>query len=390
MDVVSNGVVVDVDFSSRNDLHTGIQRVVRETVPRWYPLHELTLTAWTAAGGSLRHLDETERDRVLRWDSRPAGAPSGSTPPRTGPPSLERLVVPWRSSVILLENPSPDSCPALVGIARYSGNTVSLIGYDCIPLLSPDLIHAGLADRFMRFLEVVKHADTVAGISAGATVEFEGFASMTSAQGLAGPRVAEVSLPVEVPAGVLSSRRRDVPLVVSVGSFEPRKNQLAVLHAAERLWREGHEFELQFIGGGGWVTEFDSVMRRLVSSGRPIVRRTAISDTELWNTIRAARFTVFVSLHEGFGLPVAESLACGVPCLTSGYGSTREIADGGGALVVDPRDDDDVVRQFRRLLVDDDLITELRRQAADRPPRTWDDYARDLWDEFIDHADAGA
>jgi glycosyltransferase involved in cell wall biosynthesis len=171
--------------------------------------------------------------------------------------------------------------------------------------------------------------------------------------------------------------------VVSVGSFEPRKNQLAVLHAAEQLWREGLEFRLEFIGGGGWATEFDAIASRLTAAGRPVRRRTAISDEQLWATVRAARFTVFVSLHEGFGLPVAESLACGIPCLTSDHGSTQEIADGGGALTVDPMDDRAIADQMRRLLTDDDLLADLRRAALDRPPRTWDDYARELWNALV-------
>ena len=44
-------------------------------------------------------------------------------------------------------------------------------------------------------------------------------------------------------------------MVLMVGSFEPRKNHLGVLHAAETLWREGLDFELTFIGGSGWGSE---------------------------------------------------------------------------------------------------------------------------------------
>jgi glycosyltransferase involved in cell wall biosynthesis len=89
---------------------------------------------------------------------------------------------------------------------------------------------------------------------------------------------------------------------------------------------------------------------------------------------------VFTSLHEGYGLPVAESLAYGTPTLTTEYGSTAEIAAEGGALTVDPRDDDALVGAMRRLLTDDALIEQLAADARQRPTRTWDDYARELWD----------
>ncbi|MCZ2823778.1 MULTISPECIES: glycosyltransferase family 4 protein [unclassified Modestobacter] len=376
MDVVADAVVVDVDFSARYNLHTGIQRVVRETVPRWAQAHDLTLVAWTEAGGAMRRIADFEEDRVLRW-GRTVPPPDG-----TPPAERQRLVVPWRSSVLLPENPSPTHCPALAAAARFSGNTVNLIGYDCIPAISPDLIQTQLPDRFMRYLETVKHASRVAGISAAATGEFRGFGDMLAAQGLPGPVVTECALPVEVPAGEPTAQL-DPPLVLCIGSFEPRKNQLAVLHAAERLWRTGLRFQVEFVGGSGWVTEFDDLLNRLRSAGRPVRRRTAISDAELWRTMRRARFSVFVSLHEGFGLPVAESLACGTPCLTSDFGSTRELAEEGGAVVVDPRDDLAIAAQMRRLLTDDDLIAELRLQASRRPPRTWDDYARELWDALV-------
>jgi glycosyltransferase involved in cell wall biosynthesis len=376
MDVVSDSVVVDVDFSARHDLHTGIQRVVRETLPRWARDHEMTLVAWTDPGGAMRHLVGPERNRVLHWHDRTRSAESSDGVAR------HRIVVPWRSRVLLPENPPPEHCPAIAAISLYSGNAVGLIGYDLIPAISPELIHVGLPDRFMRYLQAVKHADRVVGISGAATREFRGFAAMLAAQGLTGPTVVECSLPVEVPPGE-PLPPGDLPLVVSIGSFEPRKNQLAVLHAAEHLWREGLRFRVQFIGGGGWATEFDGMLARLRSAGRPVERRTAITDEELWGTVRSARFTVFPSLHEGFGLPVAESLACGVPCLTSDRGSTLEIAEGGGALVVDPMDDEQIADQMRRLLTDDALLEDLHRQALARPLRTWDDYARELWAHLV-------
>jgi glycosyltransferase involved in cell wall biosynthesis len=383
MDVLVDAVVVDVDFTARHELHTGIQRVVRETLPRWRRDHEITPVAWTEEGGAMRRLAPVETDRVLHWHDRqpvPEAEPSLAGSPAAGP--RQRLVVPWRCSVLLPENPAPEHNPMLVAMSLYSGSTVGLIGYDCIPIISPELIHEGLPDRFTRYLETVKHADRIVGISAGATREFRGFVDMLAAQGLRRPAVLECALPVEVPPG-RALPESGPPLVVSIGSFEPRKNQLAVLTAAEMLWREGLEFRLEFVGGGGWVTEADALMNRLMKAGRPVRRRTAISDAALWELLRSARFTVFVSLHEGFGLPVAESLACGVPCLTTDYGSTREIADEGGALVVDPRDDLAIAEQMRRLVTDDELIAELREQARRRPPRTWDDYARELWETLV-------
>lgn len=382
MDVVCDAVVADVDFCATSEHHTGIQRVVRETMPRWARDHELLLVAWTSAHGAMRRITSRESDRVLRWDVVQGTEAAGAAGPAAGPTTPPRLVVPWRSTVVLPENPEPQRCPAIAAIAQYSGNVVTAIGYDCIPIVSPELIHPGLPDRFVQYLAVIKHATTVAGISTSATEEFRGFSRMMPSQGLPGPTVVEVALPVEVPALPHSPVRdeADSPLVITVGSFEPRKNQLAVLHAAERLWREGVSFRLRFIGGGGWRTEFDAELNRLAAAGRDVAVAVRMSDVELWEAFQKARFSVFASLHEGYGLPVAESLAHGTPALTTDYGSTAEIAADGGALTVDPRDDDALRDAMRRLLTDDDLIARLQDEARARPVRTWDDYARELWD----------
>jgi len=73
--------------------------------------------------------------------------------------------------------------------------------------------------------------------------------------------------------------------------------------------------------------------------------------------------------------------------ITSNFGSMREIADaGGGALLVDPRDDLSLVGAMRSLLTDDDLYAELVDKAVHRPVRTWDDYANETWTELMREA----
>jgi phage FluMu protein gp41 len=64
----------------------------------------------------------------------------------------------------------------------------------------------------------------------------------------------------------------------------------------------------------------------------------------------------------------------------------REIADdGGGALLVDPYDDESIGAAMRTLLTNDAVLAELAAEAVLRVPRTWDAYASDLWTYFVDH-----
>lgn len=375
--VLRDEVVVDVDFCATNEHHTGIQRVVRETVPHWSRTHPIRLLGWWPDRAGYRLLDLDEQARVLEWDTRPPGS-EGSTP------EPDALVVPFRCSLVLPETPDASRAAALVGIARYSGCRVGMVGYDCIPLVSPELVHPGLPDRFVQYLGIVKHAHAVAGISESATAEFAGFRDMLAAQGLPGPAVRAVVLPAEVAAVPPPRPPSDEdPMVLSIGSFEPRKNQASVIVAAEELWRAGHRFRLRFIGGGGYPTDFDRLVARARAAGRPVEVMVRVPERTLQESYARARFTVFVSLHEGYGLPVTESLAHGTPVLTTDYGSTQEIAAAGGCLSVDPTDPDAVREGMRRLLVDDDLLDALRAEAAGRTSRTWRDYADDLWRALV-------
>ena len=121
-------------------------------------------------------------------------------------------------------------------------------------------------------------------------------------------------------------------------------------------------------------------MNGLQLRGRPIESISAANDELLWSAYRLARFTVFPSLNEGFGLPIVESISCGTPVITSAFGSMSEIAGDGGALLVDPRDDHALADAMRLLLTDEVELDRLSAQARRRPLRTWDTYAAQTWD----------
>jgi hypothetical protein len=380
--VVTGGVVVDVDHSALHNLHTGIQQVVRNTVPRWTRDHDVALVAWTPGRGAHRALSQAESQRVLQWTD--AVAKGGTR--RGGDTDELPLVVPWRATLVMAEVPPVAACERLAALGQYSGNRLVAIGYDCIPIVSADMIPILEPNRFARYLTVIKHSHCVAGISVSATAEFSGFADALPTQGLLGPTVVECRLPSEGLAAALPASapvRNGVPTVLSVGSFEPRKNHLALLYAAECLWREGMTFRLRMIGGSGWGYELPQKVRRLRAKGYPLTIESGVDIAQLAAAYRGARFTVFPSLHEGYGLPVAESLAFGTPVITSNYGSTREIGEHRGAVLIDPRDDEQLVAAMRRLLEDEAELAALRAEIDATPPRSWDEYAREVWARLV-------
>ena len=383
--VLDGATLVDVEFCAKHVHNTGIQRVVRSTMPTWADEHAPRFVAWSDDLTGYRDLSPTQRSLVLEWTSG-ASLPEG---PREHPPVL---IIPWKSTIVIPEVPSALLLERQTSIARFSGNRVGLVGYDAIPIVSADYMVNEESDRFAHYLGLVKNAHVISCISETTGKEFAGFATSLSAQGLTGPRVTVVPLPVALPPKVAESTgetaARERPLVLMVGSIEPRKNQQAVLSASRLLWAEGLDFEVRIIGGGtAWLlAELDKEIRGLQREGRHVSLGRGVSDADLAAAYRDAAFVVFPSLQEGYGLPVAEALAKGTPVITTRYGSTAEIAAAGGCLLIDPRDDDDIAAAMRSILTDDALRDRLVAEALARPTETWPGYARQLWADFHESA----
>ncbi len=385
--VVTDATLLDLDHTIGADFTTGIQRVVRETARRWLAADRCEPVAWVEGHWALRPLTGAER-AVARGEAGDASGVRAGDAAVTPGRRHTTVVVPWGGRYLLpelaLELSRLERTRALV---RFSRVHSAAIGFDCVPITSAETVALGIG-HFARYLSVLKHVDRVAPISQAAGQEFLGWRAMLAGTGLPGPQVSPVLLPAQAPSddpALDQAVRAELagdgrPVVLVVGSHEPRKNHLAVLHAAELLWRRGLDFRLALVGGRGWGSEpFYDRVEELRAAGRPIVLPRDVDDARLFAAYRVARFTVFPSLNEGYGLPVAESLACGTPVVTSAFGSMAEIAAQGGALTVDPRDDHDLARAMERLLRDDELLDRLRSEARCVPRRSWDDYAAQLW-----------
>jgi len=114
--------------------------------------------------------------------------------------------------------------------------------------------------------------------------------------------------------------RADGDYVLAVGTLEPRKNLARIAQAVDG--------ELRVVGARGWGG---------VEPPRDVTWLGDVSDEELATLYRGASCLVYVSLYEGFGIPVAEALACGCPVVTSRDSAMAELA-GADATYVDPED----------------------------------------------------
>ena len=138
--------------------------------------------------------------------------------------------------------------------------------------------------------------------------------------------------------------------VLFMGTVEPRKN-IAGLLDAYALLRSRRSDAPPLVMAGGVRPSVEAVLaqaRRPPLAGH-VTLLGYVSDEQRRQLYRDARMLVLPSLEEGFGLPVLEAMACGVPVVISNRGSLPEVA-ADAALPVDPLDANAIARELERLL----------------------------------------
>jgi glycosyltransferase involved in cell wall biosynthesis len=169
----------------------------------------------------------------------------------------------------------------------------------------------------------------------------------------------------------------DDPFILAVSTLEPRKNLSRLVAAFCNLRRRGRHEQLVLVGQFGW--RFGPLLKQIEASGyRDAIRiLNYVPSEDLPAIYNLARLVALPSLYEGFGLPIVEAMACGIPVLTSRRSAMAEVGEG-AALLVDPLQNEEIEEGLYRLLTDDSLREELSAAGLKRAMSfSWDRAAED-------------
>lgn len=191
---------------------------------------------------------------------------------------------------------------------------------------------------------------------------------------------------VDQAAGAVVRRRYgigDRPFVLGVGTLEPRKNWPALIRAWAAIRRRtALPHRLVLAGGKGWL--YEEIFTAAANSGlqEDIVFTGYVDDADLPALYGSADVFGYVSLYEGFGIPVVEAMACGIPVVCADNSALPEVA-GDAAIMVNAADEDGLAGGLRRAIEDEGLRRDLQARGLRQAARfSWEASAARQWQAY--------
>jgi glycosyltransferase involved in cell wall biosynthesis len=278
--------------------------------------------------------------------------------------------------------------------ARTSGVRLAVTLYDLIPAIFSEVYLADTTVRrwYTTRLELVRRADRILAISeATASDAVERLGLSPERVVVVGAGVSESFRRAEDPDAVWAAVRSRLPrveprFILYLGGIDPRKNIDRLLAAYARLPSDVRCHHQLVVVCRMLSSEQALLERRLRELGIPdrVHFPGFVSDEDLRLLYQATELFVFPSLYEGYGLPVAEAIACGAPVVAARTSSLVELVQEESALF-DPEDVDAIASVLERALTDEGLRATLRasrlegrhtwKSVAERTAAVYDELA---------------
>jgi glycosyltransferase involved in cell wall biosynthesis len=261
---------------------------------------------------------------------------------------------------------APRIVPSAINIAT---------AYDIIPVLHPEYFGGDAVAHFRDVLDVFRRCERVFCISEATRRDLIARLDFHPDRLVYAPIDCDAAFrviePREASTEVLERYGlAKQPYIVCVGTIEPRKGHLAVIEAFNRLRAQepGIQPRLALIGRRGWG--FEAVFAAIEESPvrMDILYLDYVPRADLVHLYNGAHFAAYLSTYEGFGLPVLEALACGIPVVTSNVSSMPEVA-GPAGLLVPPDDPEQIALAFQRMFTEPGMRERLAAAAAQQRAR---------------------
>jgi glycosyltransferase involved in cell wall biosynthesis len=269
--------------------------------------------------------------------------------------------------------------------AKGQGYTIATLFYDAIPVLFPHYFGPGFSETYKAWLDyALRYSDILLAISESTKRDIE----RLFPEGNKGrPDISVIRLGDEI-NHKLSANDHVNPLLLdldrfllSVGMIEFRKNHIILLNAYRLLIEKGKCDlpKLVIVGREGWMNH--SIMYQVAHDPElkdRVMVLNAVSDCELDYLYRHCLFTLYPSLYEGWGLPIAESLRYGKQCIASNASSMVEISPGLTPFA-HPLKASEWAAQIDQLVSNNELIRDQNvRIAREYQGTTWGETADQL------------
>jgi glycosyltransferase involved in cell wall biosynthesis len=261
-------------------------------------------------------------------------------------------------------------------------NKLTVVIHDLIPVFCPHYVSRFLYPQLLIFFSrILKITDQISTVSHFSKERIEDFLACLARNEVLPPPTLKVHT-----LGVSRLREKvepqGLPLLLSIGTLESRKNQTTFLKACEILFETIKNFKVVLAGGKGLGhEEIISYYEKLKQKGMPIEVQEGLKDEQVEALYQASYFSVFCSHYEGFGLPILESLSYAKPVITSFHGSMKEIGEKGGCWLVDPNDPMMIAKAMETLLSSKETYHRMSNEALKNSYlRTWDVYSKEVYD----------
>lgn len=385
---IKQTVLVDVTNASVDEANSGVMRVTRRLLAELQTLDEINLVfiRWNQENLSYE-LPTISHVRMLASyggpDDRLAEVAGKIRSQSLGVLELDLFTAGQPDLVLFMPEIALDgSAQARVDWAVERNIKVSAILYDLIPITHSKLCDAAVVTHFPNYVSALLRADRITAISQASLGELKKYCVREKLKTSA--TLKSIWLP-----GQFSDHPRNLNVdlsasssvdceIVYVSTIEPRKNHLRIIQAfkAVRDMNKHKNLKLILIGNSyAGTSEYAARFHSEIADEPSIEWKGVVPDEEIAAAISRARFTVYGSIVEGFGLPILESLWLGRPCLCHSGGVMSELADAGGCLTVNMESVDAIADGLERLLSDDDLLCRLYAEASARSITMWSEYS---------------